>query len=154
AREVVADRQRITATAVTEQKITLEVCTPTLIRSGTFRKRFAIRRYPAAALTRLHQTGALQDDARRGIGRPAKFRPLLAQPVQHFFRTPMLTPQLGLYNQRSQLRRRLIGMTVRRARLFCQAWRSQFAITVYPLISRWPANLIEAAQLALAVIAA
>src|SRR3989440_8308218 len=122
-RKVVADGQRITATAVAQQKVALKVCTPTLIGGATRSKGFAIRSHPAPPLAGLHQTRTLQDFARRRIRRPLKFRPLTAQPVQDFFRPPLLAPKLGLHNQRSQLCRGLIGMTVRRASQFLKSWQ-------------------------------
>src|SRR6266566_1185619 len=153
-RAVVADGQRITTAAVAQQKVALKVCTPTLIGGATLAKGFAIRSHPPPPLAGLHQTRTLQDFARRRIRRPLKFRPLTAQPVQNFFRAPLLTPQLGLHNQRSQLLRGLIGMTVRRAFEFRKSLQSMLIITSDPLIARRSANPIASAKLALAVISA
>src|SRR5262245_28244916 len=153
-REVVTDGQRITPAAITQQKVALKVGTPTLIGGATLSKGFAIRRYSAPPLAGLHQTRSLQDFARRRIRRPFKFRPLLAQPVQNFFRAPLQALKLGLHNQRSQLLRGLIGMTVRRAPEFLQSLRPLLSITSDPLIDRRSANSIAAAKLAFAVIAA
>src|SRR5882762_9840334 len=153
-REVVGDGQRITAAAVAQQKVALKICTPTLIRGATLCKGFAIRSHPAPSLAGLNQTRTLQDFARSRIRRPLKFRPLMAQPVQHFFRAPLLAPKLGLHNQRSQLCRGLIGMTVRRASQFRKSLQSMLIITSDPLIDRRSANPIASAKLALAVISA
>src|SRR6267143_667976 len=153
-RKVVADGQRITAAAVAQQKVALKVCTPTLIGGATLSKGFAIRSHPAPPLAGLNQTRTLQDFARRRIRRPLKFRPFTAQPVQHFFRAPLLAPKLGLHNQRSQLFRGLIGMTVRRAFQFRKSLQSMLIITCDPLITRRSANPIDSAKLALAVISA
>src|SRR5882762_7381772 len=153
-REVVADGQRITAAAVAHQKVALKVCTPTLIGGATLSKRFAIRSHPAPPLAGLHQTRTLQDFARRRIRRPLKFRPLTAQPVQHFFRAPLLAPEFGLHNQRSQLFRGLIGMTVRRASQSLKSLQPTLIITSDPLIGRRSANPIDSAKLGFAVVAA
>src|SRR5882724_1509013 len=153
-RKVVADGQRITAAAVAQQKVPFKVCTPTLIGSPTLSKGLAIRSHPAPPLARLNQTRTLQDFARRRIRRPLKFRPFTAQPVQHFFRAPLLAPKLGLHNQRSQLFRGLIGMTVRRTFQFRKSLQSMLIITSDPLIARRSANPIDSAKLALAVISA
>src|SRR5258706_4336071 len=75
-------------------------------------------------------------------------------PVQNFFRTPLLAPKLGLHNQGSQLLRGLIGMTVRRAFQFRKSLQSMLIITSDPLIARRSANPIASAKLALAVISA
>src|SRR6267378_2606988 len=153
-REIVADGQRITAAAVAQQEVALKVRTPTLIGGATLSKGFAIRSHPAPPLAGLNQTRTLQNFARRRIRRPLKFRPFTAQPVQHFFRAPLLAPQLGLHNQRSQLCRGLIGMTVRRAFQFRKSLQSMLIITCDPLITRRSANPIDSAKLALAVISA
>src|SRR6185369_4626830 len=153
-REIVADGQRITAAAVAQQKVSLKVCTPTLIGSATRSKRLAIRRHPAPPFAGLHQARSLEDFARRRIRRPLKFRPLSAQPVQNLFRAPVLPLQLGLHNQRSQLLQSLIGMTVRRAAQFFQSWQPSLFITSDPLIRRRSADSIDSAKLAFAVISA
>src|SRR5258706_12888895 len=153
-REVVADGQRITAAAVAHQKVALKVCTPTLIGGATLSKGFAIRSHPAPPLAGLHQTRTLQDFARRRIRRPLKFRPLTAQPVQHFFRAPLLAPKLGLHNQRSQLFRSPIRMTLRHPFQFLKSWQPKLIITSDPLIGRRSANSIDSVKLALAVISA
>src|SRR6267143_5215714 len=153
-REIVADGQRITAAAVAQQKVALKVCTPTLIRGATLSKGFTIGSHAAPPLAGLNQTRTLQDFARRRIRRPLKFRPFTAQPVQHFFRAPLLAPKLGLHNQRSPLCRGLIGMTVRRAFQFRKSLQSMLIITSDPLIPRRSANPIASAKLALAVISA
>src|SRR6266550_6264770 len=153
-REVVTDGQRITTAPVAQQKVALKVCTPTLIGGDTLAKGFAIRSHPAPPLAGLHQTRTLKNFARRRIRRPLKFRPLTAQPVQNFFRAPLLAPKLGLHNQGSQLLRSLIGMTVRRAFQFRKSLQSMLIITSDPLIARRPANPIASAKLALAVISA
>src|SRR5438105_7184774 len=152
--KIVANGQRITATAVAQQKVPLEVCTPTLIGRATLSKGFAIRSHPAPPLAGLNQTRTLQDFARRRIRRPLKFWPLTAQPVQHFFRAPLLAPKLGLHNQRSQLCHGLIGMTLRRSFQFRKSLQSMLIITSDPLIARRSANPIDSAKLALAVISA
>src|SRR6266567_5022858 len=153
-REVVGNGQRITAAAVAHQKVALKVCTPTLIGGATLSKRFAIRSHPAPPLAGLNQTRTLQDFARRRIRRPLKFRPLSAQPVQHFFRAPLLAPELGLHYQRSHLLRGLIGMTVRCAFQFRKSLQSMLIITPYPLIGRRSANPIDSAKLVFAIVAA
>src|SRR5882672_1580594 len=153
-RKVVADGQRITAAAVAQQKVAFKVCTPTLIGGATLAKGFAIRSHPPPPLAGLHQTRTLQDFARRRIRRPLKFRPLTAQPVQNFFRAPLLTPQLGLHNQRSQLLRRPIRMTVRRPLPLCKSLQPLLIISADPLVGRRSTNSIDAAQLAFAIIAA
>src|SRR6266550_171747 len=153
-RKVVADGQRITAAAVAQQKVALKVCTPTLIGGATRSKGFAIRSHPAPPLAGLNQTRTLEDFARRRIRRPLKFRPLTAQPVQHFFRAPLLAPKLGLHNQRSQLFRGLVGMTVRRASQFLKSLQPMLIITSDPLIGRRSTNLIDSAKLVFAVVAA
>src|SRR5437879_9113298 len=123
--KIVANGQRITATAVAQQKVPLKVCTPTLIGRATLSKGFAIRSHPSPPLACLYQSRSLQDFARRRIRRPLKFRPLLAQPVQHLFRAPFLPLQLGLHNQCPQLLRGLIGMSVRRAFQFLESWHAK-----------------------------
>src|SRR6266852_187931 len=153
-RKVVADGQRITAAAVAQQKVPFKVCTPTLIRGATLCKGFAIRCHPAPPLAGLNQTRMLQDFARRRIRRPLKFRPLMAQPVQHFFRVSLLAPQIGLHNQRSQLFRGLIGMTVRRASQFLKSLQPTLTITSDPLIGHRSTNPIDSAKLVFAVVAA
>src|SRR6266550_4394328 len=153
-REVVSDGQRITAAAVAQQKVALKVCTPTLIGGATLSKGFAIRSHSAPPLAGFNQTRTLQDFARRRIRRPLKFRPLTAQPVQHFFRAPLLALQLGLHNQCSQLLRGLIRMSVRRAFQFVKSWHAMLLVTPDPLVSRRPANPIDAAKLAFPVISA
>src|SRR5204863_3328159 len=105
-------------------------------------------------LTGLNQTRTLQDFARRRIRRPLKSRTLMAQPIQHFFRAPHLTPKLGLHNQRSQLFRGLIGMTVRRASQFLKSFQPTLIITSDPLIGRRSTNPIDSAKLVFAVVAA
>src|SRR5438132_1779021 len=150
--KIVANGQRITATAVAQQKVPLEVCTPTLIGRATLSKGFAIRSHPAPPLAGLNQTRTLQDFARRRIRRPLKFRPLTAQPVQHFFRAPLLALQLGLHNQCSQLLRGLIGMSVRRSYQFLESWHAMLLVTPDPLVCCRPANPIDAAKLAFPVI--
>src|SRR5436190_5912905 len=153
-REVVADGQRITAAAVAQQEVALKVRTPTLIGGATRSKWFAIRSHPAPPLARLNQTRTLEDCARRGIRRPLKFRPLTAQPVQNFFRAPLLALQLGLHNQGSQLLHDPIGMPVRRALPFLESLQPMLIISPYPLVGRRSTDLIDSAQLAFAVIAA
>src|SRR6266566_5714919 len=153
-REVVSDGQRITAATVAQQKVALKICTPTLIRGATLCKGFAIRSHPAPPLAGLNQTRTLQDFTRRRIRRPLKFRPLMAQPVQHFFRTPLLAPKLGLHNQRSQLFRGLIGMTLRRASQLLKSLQPTLIITSDPLIGRRSTNPIDLAKLVFAVVAA
>src|SRR6266404_1880278 len=153
-REIVADGQRITAAAVAQQEVALKVRTPTLIGGATLSKWFAIRSHPAPPLARLNQTRTLQNFARRRIRRPLKFRPLMAQPVQHFFRAPLLAPKLGLHNQRSQLFRGLIGMTLRRASQLLKSLQPTLIITSDPLIARRSANPIDSAKLVFAVVAA
>src|SRR6266404_5109252 len=153
-REIVADGQRITAAAVAQQKVALKVCTPTLIGGATLSKGFAIGSHAAPPLAGLNQTRTLQNFARRRIRRPLKFRPLMAQPVQHFFRAPLLAPQLGLHNQRSQLLRRPIRMTVRRSLPLCKSLQPLLIISADPLVGRRSTNSIDAAQLAFAIIAA
>src|SRR5207302_2316675 len=140
------------ATAVAQQKVPLKVCTPTLIGRPTLSKGFAIRSHPSPPLACLYQSRSLQDFARRGIRRPLKFRRLLAQPVQHLFRAPFLPLQLGLHNQAAQLLSGLIGMSVRRAFQFLESWQPMLLVTPYPLVSRRPANPIDSAKLAFAVI--
>src|SRR6266404_4599740 len=151
-RKVVADGQRITAAAVAQQKVPFKVCTPTLIRGPTLCKGLAIRSHPAPPLARLNQTRTLEDFARRRIRRPLKFRPLTAQPVQHFFRAPLLAPKLGLHNQGSQLLRGLIGMTLRRASQLLESCHPMLLVTPDPLVSRRSADPIDAAKLAFPVI--
>src|SRR6266404_8389692 len=153
-REIVADGQRITAAAVAQQEVALKVRTPTLIGGATLSKWFAIRSHPAPPLARLHQTRTLQNFARRRIRRPLKFRPLTAQPVQHFFRAPLLAPKLGLHNQRSQLFRGLIGMTLRRASQLLKSLQPTLIITSDPLIDRRSTNPIDSAKLVFAVVTA
>src|SRR6266403_114008 len=153
-REVVADGQRITAAAVAQQKVALKVCTPTLIRGPTLCKRFAIRCHPPPPFAGFNQTRTLQDFARRRIRRPLKFRPLTAQPVQHFFRAPLLAPKLGLHNLRLQLCRGLIGMTLRRASQLLKSLQPTLIITSDPLIDRRSTNPIDSAKLVFAVVAA
>src|SRR5215472_15029476 len=154
AREVVADGQRITAAAVAQQKVALKVCAPTLIGRSALSKGLAIGSHSPPPLTGLHQTGTLEDFAGCRIRRPLKFRPLMAQPVQNFFRPPLLAPQFGLHNQRSQLLRRLIGMTMRRALPFLKSLQPMLIVATEPLIGRWSTNPIASTKLAFAVIAA
>src|SRR5262249_52616367 len=153
-REVVADGQRITAAAVAHQKVALKVGTPTLIRDATLSERFAIGRHSAPPFARLNQTRALQDFTGCRICRRLKFRSLTTQPVQHFFRTPLLTLHFGLHDQRAQLRRGLIGMPVRRAVTFLKSWQPKLIIPADPFISRRSANPVDSAKLAFAVFAA
>src|SRR6267143_2906047 len=153
-REVVSDGQRITAAAVAQQKVALKVCTPTLIRGATLSKGFTIGSHAAPPLAGLNQTRTLQNFARRRIRRPLKFRPLMAQPVQNLFRAPLLAPKLGLHNQRSQLFRGLIGMTLRRASQLLKSLQPTLIITSDPLIDRRSTNPIASAKLVLAVVAA
>src|SRR2546429_3523794 len=153
-REVVADRQRITAATVAHQKVALKICTPTLIGGATLAKGFVIRSDPAPPLAGLNQTRPLQDFAPSRIRRPLKFRPLPAQPVQNLFRPPLLASKLSLHNQRAQLLRSLIRMMVRRPSQFLKSLQPTLIITSYPLISCRSANSIDSAKLALVVIVA
>src|SRR5207302_1600672 len=65
---------------------------------------------------------------------------------------PFLPLQLGLHNQAAQLLSGLIGMSVRRAFQFLESWQPMLLVTPYPLVSRRPANPIDSAKLAFAVI--
>jgi len=67
AREVVAKRQRITTSTITQNKISLEIRTPDLIRSLACPKRFTIGRHSAAVVTRLNQPRTLEDLTSGGI---------------------------------------------------------------------------------------
>ena len=89
-REIIGQRKRVTAPTVTQEKVSLKVRTPDLIRSMAVAKRFTVGWYVAPTHTTVDQPCTLEDLTGRRVRRPGQLRVFLTQIIQNLFRTPDL----------------------------------------------------------------
>ena len=150
-REIVGQRKRVTALTIPQEKVSLEVRTPDLIRSMAVAKRFTVRCHVAPTHTAVDQPCTLEDRTGCRVRRPGQLRFFLTQIIQNLFRTPARMAKLDGNNHLADFLRGLIAMTVRRARALLERLNSTVLVALNPFVSRGTANSIGSAQFNLTV---
>src|SRR5262245_56593095 len=145
-REIVTERQRITAPPAPHQKISLEVRAPYLIRRSALTKRFTIRCDTTPQHTALDQPRTLKNLTGRRVCWPGNLGFSSSQKVHHLLRSPTLMAKLGLYQHLAHALGRLIGMTLRCPRAFRQRLDAVVLVALDPFVSGRSADAIGSTQ--------
>src|SRR6266550_7727488 len=152
AREIICQGKRVTAPAVTQEKVSLEVRTPDLIRSMAVAKRFTVRCHVTPTHTTVDQPCTLEDLTGCRVRRPSQLRFFLTQIIQNLLRTPALMAQLGRNNHLADFLSGFIRVTVCRARTLRKRFNSTFFVALNPFVSARTADCIGSAQFHLTVL--
>ena len=142
----IVDRQRIAARAVADTKPALVVHRPHVVGRPGFDPRRRRRLPTWAASTRLHDSGSLQDLIDGAARRPVLIRALAIQRPKDLLRAPGRVRLPHSQNRRFLLRRRLVGVHLRRTRAIGQAWQPALGMARQHLVAGLPADPESLAQ--------